>query len=944
MSSSISGTVQVKIKTESTKFGYKGDWKQVRCTVQCETDSADSFMEQYKIQICGDAGNNKVEVEDYLIGPDTELKLVPVSKEFERNHVFSISRLKYVEAEFSLNLSSTSIDDFDVIIYVSVFTSRNKTEWMEAIAEAINCTRRQYDSHIPESTVYQPDLWATAIRPSVDLDIRFPYNSNSIDDTDEWEAVNHGNTIIPSHVINAPKIAFSGMRINSKDDIKYEDSLFKNLHALIMFDLDRIYGSEAPDSASRGKTTPKKENYNGYLHWAVVNIGMMGSDNSESCGEEVIPYEPPAPPIRSGLHRYFFLLFRQREAFSESKLEQLTEYLSCREKFSYVTWANTMDLQDPVGVNGFYSMWEPDHCEKLHARLGYTPPEQFRSPRQQLEISLREKNQVIEKAKISLYEDLALADILPPITPKRKMNSFPSSIALNVLYSDVPGTNNLEANEGQILSSNRLRKAPKVSYKCRSGGSAEMSHFTLLLSDPDCPSRVNHSMREFVHWVVVNIPGDRISEGVEVLPYLAAAPPPGSGLHRYVFMLYLQHSVLDETQITTCQDYFRGRSGLHTNQFLTSLVKDAVPIIEPTPVAIDAFLAEWEEGVENIYAAMGVSLPSPYSKLPSSPKVKRVDSQTSNPPQSPPLQSPDLPSPSATPLPLHSSPPVVVEYPVVIEIQPISTPTKISEPVQSKHNSPQEEVVVQISQIPDTAAVPPTATSLSNKTHEMVATSSPSSDSDSSCSPSQDDTLTCSSDDVLPIISNVLDLEKEAVLETSCADAKAAGALIGTAILDTSHHLNPPVTSMRNSVDLSTTKGAIKPLTSEELCKSFGVKFASIFDGEPLKKKFSTDFMFKESFIWINPATKTLHWAKSLNEKENPRNSKYLSLCGPTARPISQSATLGEFKGVVAKVKANEKSNGIHLLTSSEEYLEIKTNPAKAEEMLKVIQSTMLRQ
>jgi len=79
---------------------------------------------------------------------------------------------------------------------------------------------------------------------------------------------------------------------------------------------------------------------------------------------------------------------------------------------------------------------------------------------------------------------------------------------------------------------------------------------------------------------------------------------------------------------------------------------------------------------------------------------------------------------------------------------------------------------------------------------------------------------------------------------------------------------------------------------------------------------------------------------------------------------MSQPASLGEFKGVVAKVKANDKANGIHLLTSSEEYLEIKVtiiscassfymillmfyvkmSAAKAEEMLKVIQSTMLRQ
>jgi phosphatidylethanolamine-binding protein (PEBP) family uncharacterized protein len=50
--------------------------------------------------------------------------------------------------------------------------------------------------------------------------------------------------------------------------------------------------------------------------------------------------------------------------------------------------------------------------------------------------------------------------------------------------------------------------------------------------------------REFVHWLVVNIPGDRVHDGVEVLPYLPVAPPAGSGLHRFVFMLY--RYVLDD--------------------------------------------------------------------------------------------------------------------------------------------------------------------------------------------------------------------------------------------------------------------------------------------------------------------------------------------------------------------------------------------------------------
>lgn len=40
-----------------------------------------------------------------------------------------------------------------------------------------------------------------------------------------------------------------------------------------------------------------------------------------------------------------------------------------------------------------------------------------------------------------------------------------------------------------------------------------LSYYTLLMVDPDAPSRKNHTMREFIHWMVVNIPGDNVTAG-----------------------------------------------------------------------------------------------------------------------------------------------------------------------------------------------------------------------------------------------------------------------------------------------------------------------------------------------------------------------------------------------------------------------------------------------
>ena len=39
------------------------------------------------------------------------------------------------------------------------------------------------------------------------------------------------------------------------------------------------------------------------------------------------------------------------------------------------------------------------------------------------------------------------------------------------------------------------------------------SFYTLMMVDPDAPTRNNATLREFMHWMVVNIPSDRVWEG-----------------------------------------------------------------------------------------------------------------------------------------------------------------------------------------------------------------------------------------------------------------------------------------------------------------------------------------------------------------------------------------------------------------------------------------------
>ena len=89
------------------------------------------------------------------------------------------------------------------------------------------------------------------------------------------------------------------------------------------------------------------------------------------------------------------------------------------------------------------------------------------------------------------------------------------------------------------------------------------SLYTIMLVDPDALSRQTHEFRNFCHWVVVNVPGtgsDHVDahKGHTVVPYMGPAPPPKSGLHRYVFLVYAQQAQLATHAL---KEFGKGKEG-----------------------------------------------------------------------------------------------------------------------------------------------------------------------------------------------------------------------------------------------------------------------------------------------------------------------------------------------------------------------------------------------
>ncbi|XP_066902339.1 protein D2 [Halyomorpha halys] len=138
-----------------------------------------------------------------------------------------------------------------------------------------------------------------------------------------------------------------------------------------------------------------------------------------------------------------------------------------------------------------------------------------------------------EKEKVK--EAMEKNQVVPDVLPKAPEN------LLEVQYGSA------KVKLGNVLSPASVASPPKVFWN-----GDDNSFYTVCMIDPDAPSRTNHKAREWQHWLVGNIPGNKIEQGEVICPYAGATPPPGTGLHRYVIVVYKQPGKIDfnEPRIT----------------------------------------------------------------------------------------------------------------------------------------------------------------------------------------------------------------------------------------------------------------------------------------------------------------------------------------------------------------------------------------------------------
>ena len=96
---------------------------------------------------------------------------------------------------------------------------------------------------------------------------------------------------------------------------------------------------------------------------------------------------------------------------------------------------------------------------------------------------------------------------------------------MKVLY------NNLEIKNGMFITPKETRLEPKIEYYAKPN-----SLYTLIMHDPDAVGG------NLIHWIIVNIDGNNLHTGYELLKYKGPSPPPGSGRHKYIFLFFKQNS------------------------------------------------------------------------------------------------------------------------------------------------------------------------------------------------------------------------------------------------------------------------------------------------------------------------------------------------------------------------------------------------------------------
>ncbi|XP_037953957.1 protein D3-like [Teleopsis dalmanni] len=144
---------------------------------------------------------------------------------------------------------------------------------------------------------------------------------------------------------------------------------------------------------------------------------------------------------------------------------------------------------------------------------------------------------------------------------------------------------------GNELTPTQVKDQPEVTWNAESG-----VLYTLLMVDPDAPSRQDPKYREVCHWLVINIPGDKVAKGQTVVEFVGSGPPEGTGLHRYIFFVFKQAEKITTDKFIS-KTTREGRFNVKT--------RDYIGKYNLTTVAGNYYQAQYDDYVRILHEQMG---------------------------------------------------------------------------------------------------------------------------------------------------------------------------------------------------------------------------------------------------------------------------------------------------------------------------------------------------
>ena len=139
----------------------------------------------------------------------------------------------------------------------------------------------------------------------------------------------------------------------------------------------------------------------------------------------------------------------------------------------------------------------------------------------------------------------------------------------------------------QIWPDESVEAPTHVSYPLPALNSNLAPLYTLVMMDMDNGN--------YLHWMIVNIPGSKVNDGQVVTGYVAPAPKENTGSHRYVFLVMRQDGGEFEFPAQTAQSACdeTGRAGFNLESF-----REENQLSEP--IAANYFTLEYDEFVDTI--------------------------------------------------------------------------------------------------------------------------------------------------------------------------------------------------------------------------------------------------------------------------------------------------------------------------------------------------------